>query len=344
LNKNIITKDVFSLHKIKTEYENYIFNSPHTRIDTFFNKKMCKIYYDDYDILSVLNNENICNIDNVKNIGDNIFKNVSLKMITCGNCSDKICFELGNIFEKFIKNNDNFIENIINTDNYILPITNDEIIKNIINTDNYILPITNDEIIKNVENPTEKNSAMSYYVFIDKSQYGITKNWVKNICLINLLDKIISTQYFNILRTKESYGYLTFTKINNYGNKKYISKYYVFTIQSEDKHPKKMISRTEKFLINMTKTLEDFSELEINKIIDSLIKTTQISFNNINEMAHSIFFTEIETEYCIKNGFNLRDILVETYKKLTKNDLLNFYNDKFITNKKSLAIGIIGKK
>lgn len=322
LNKNMISEKIFdtAMYQMKMAHTNCVYNSPYKRTHVLFNKQMCHIYYDNCDMLSVLNDCNVCNIDNVKNVIDSILDLSSCTMFVTGNCTDELSLKLSDIFSGFIKNR-NYVPDAFLCDIYGEPSDCDN------------------KIIKSVENTQEKNSASSYYVFISKLKYGLSLNWNKYICLLNILDRIISTDYFDTLRTKEEFGYICSGYINIVGDRRYMSRYYTFTVQSPNKKPDEIISRTERFLLEMKDRLSNLNDEEFDDIKDALTSSLEAPFNNLEEMASFVFSSEIETEY---TAFNLKDALIETYRELNKDDLIDFFHDKFLINRKSLAVGLIG--
>jgi insulysin len=323
LNKDIITEKIFGTAKyaLKMQNTNCVFNSPYTRTDSFFKKQMCHTYYDNKDILSVINDE-LCNIDQVKNVIESIIHTSSCTMFVSGNCTDQLAIELGNIFEQFVPKRV-YSPDMLLCDLYGEPSTCD------------------DKLITNVENSVETNSAMAYYVFITKLKYGMSENWNKYICLLNVLDKIISTEYFDTLRTKEEFGYIANSTVNSFGNQKYLSRYYSFVVQSPHKSAEETIERTKKFLIEAKEKIKNLPEDEFEDIIGAMVSSLKSPFNNLNEMASFIFKSEIETEY---RSFDLKEVLIESYESIDKNDLLKFYDDKFLNNRRSLAIGLKGNR
>jgi secreted Zn-dependent insulinase-like peptidase len=169
----------------------------------------------------------------------------------------------------------------------------------------------------------------------------MSENWNKYICLLNVLDKIISTEYFDTLRTKEEFGYIANSTVNSFGNQKYLSRYYSFVVQSPHKSAEETIERTKKFLIEAKEKIKNLPEDEFEDIIGAMVSSLKSPFNNLNEMASFIFKSEIETEY---RSFDLKEVLIESYESIDKNDLLKFYDDKFLNNRRSLAIGLKGNR
>lgn len=322
LNKNLITENMYNtvVYSLSMANTNCIFANPYTRLNNFFKKELCAYYYDNNDILSVLKNDMECNINITKNILDKILEKSNCTILVAGNCTDQMALNIGNIFSKFVPNT------LYKPDTLMLDIIDEP-------------TEYNNQIFNNVENDVETNSALGYYVFIEKIKYGKNLNWNKCICMLNILDTIISTDYFDELRTQEEFGYVCGSSVESYGNKECYARFYKFVVQSPHKTPEEILNRTNKFINDFKNKLINIETEEIEEIINALVSTLSAPYNNLNEMVNFIFGYEIETRY---GGFNLKDILVDTYKKITKDDLINFFNEKFIMNKKIISIGLKG--
>lgn len=322
LNKELITEKIYNTaHYSQYIYNlNCVFGSPYTRLNNFFKKQVCSYYYDNNDYLEVLKNSSKCNINTVKNILGKILEKTNCTMLVIGNCSDEMAYNVANIFSKFVPMNK------YEPDTLMCDIIDEP--------DEY-----NNKLFRNVENNIETNSAFGYYVFIEKIKYGLSLNWNKHICLLNVLDTIISTDYFDELRTQEEFGYICNGSVESYGNKRCYARFYKFIVQSPHKTPDEILERTEKFINDCKTKLENITTEELQDIITAKISTLNAPFNNLNEMANFIFGYEIETGY---ESFNLKDILVDTYNKISKRDIKNFFNDKFIENRKYVTVGLQG--
>lgn len=320
LNKNLISEKIYEtvLYSCDMTNANCIFSNPYTRLDTFFKKHVCPSYYDNSDILSVIRNNAQCNINITKDTLEKVLYKSNCTMLVIGNCTHDLAISLANIFSKFVPNN-NYKPDMLLCDLINEPDEDDN------------------KLFRNVENDLETNSALGYYVYITKLKYGSSLNWNKYICFLNVLDRIISTDYFDVLRTKEEFGYVCNGGVESFGDKRYLARFYTFTVQSPHKTPLEIFDRTNKFLLEFKERLESMTDDEIKEIADAIISTLDSPFNNLEEMAGFIFNSEVLTEYV---SFNLKEILIKTYENITKNDVVEFFNDKFITNKKFVVIGL----
>ena len=121
----------------------------------------------------------------------------------------------------------------------------------------------------------------------------------------------MAPNYYHILRTKEKYGYVVKSSKINVGDSRYISKYYTFVIQSPYKSPTKIINRTKKFIKNFRNILLKINDSEFNNLKMACIADLLTPYRNLDEISDFIFNNEIETNYTL---FNLKDVLLETYK------------------------------
>jgi secreted Zn-dependent insulinase-like peptidase len=101
-----------------------------------------------------------------------------------------------------------------------------------------------------------------------------------------------------------------------------------------------IIRRTEKFITEFRNDIVALNDEEFNKFIESSIAKLLTPPNNLEEFADFFFTTEILTNYL---QFDIKERIVNTYRSLTKDDLLLFYDDKFI-NRKYIIVGINGNK
>lgn len=318
LNSDLITETSFNNAKfmMKEKDINSIYKPPYSRLSIFFCKKMCSKFYNNIDRLSVIDD---ITIDDVKKTMGEILSVNSLFMIVSGNIMKEAALDITNIFKKLISNT---------------PYKSDIPTGGLFNT-----PIKSDEIIYyNVENDHETDCAIGYYVFFDKLRLGTTKDWNKIVCLSNIIDNLLGVEYFDRLRTKEKYGYIVNGTIQSFGDKKCLSRYYVFTAQSPHKSAKQMIERTNDFLIEIREKLIKLSQDDINRIIQSFVSVLEAPYNNLTELTQYVFDLEIESEYY---KFDSKKIFIDTYKKVLVDDVIKFY-DKYFINKKMIAIGING--
>jgi secreted Zn-dependent insulinase-like peptidase len=142
-----------------------------------------------------------------------------------------------------------------------------------------------------------------------------------------------------VLRTQEKYGYIVGSSNDNVGDSRYLTKYYTFTVQSPHKSAIEIIDRTKTYIVEFKNVLSSLTDNDFDNLRNACISLLLSPFRNLEELSHYVFNQEIETEY---TTFDLRKILLQTYRTLTRDDLLIFYDEKFI-NMRSLAVGIDSK-
>lgn len=298
---------------------NALHNPPYQKLDTFFMKYICNKYFDNYDIINNIDNmfssDITLNIDNIKKIFKDILISGHMKILIGGNCNEETFNGIVSLFSIIMKNSNEYcnINSIHNS--FIIPTNYDEII---------IYPLEN-----------EYNNAMAYYIYIDKIVYGMSKNWNKNICLLKILQSVMSSEYFDELRTQENYGYICsgFEYVTGYSAQSLF--YYKFLVQSPDKNVDNIIDRTSKFIKDFKIKLNKLTINEFNKIIKSCIDVLMDNISNLTD------YMDFYNDQLVANylSFDLKENLITTYKLLKKKDLIEFYDEKFI-NKKTIVIGL----
>lgn len=322
LNSKLITEKIFntSVYSLTMSTTNSIMSPPYKRVGSLFSKKMCSKYYDNYDITPVLNS-NLITLESVKNVITELLNLTSCTILVSGNCTTDVALGVGKIFE-----------------NFVVKPTNSAIFESMYDT--YICPtIELETVSKAVENSLEVNSAVLYNVFIGKLKYGHTENWKKQVCLLNILDAVMSNEYFDEIRTKESFGYIVGGAKKDHGDKINKHKYYSFIVQSPHKTPEEIINRTEKFIIDYKIKLQTLSDEDLGEVIDALVSGLEAPYNNLEDMASFVFGSEISAEFLT---FDLKNQLVEEYSNIKANDLVEFYDDKFIKTKRAVVAGLHG--
>lgn len=322
LNKNLITEKIFntSVYGLKMASTNAVLSPPFKRTNSYFQKTACSIYYDNSDILATLNGEGIT-MNNVKSVIDQLLEVSACKILVSGNCTDKLAKDVAEIFGKFVVNNSCSLNDVV--------------------FDTYFPPLQSQTLIKKVENSFETNTAVMYNVFLAKLRYGKTNEWDKQICMLNILDSVMSTEYFDQVRTKDGFGYIVYSSKKTYGSTIDSSKYYSFVVQSPHKTPEEIIQRTEKFIVEYRSKLSTLTETELYEIVDALISQLDAPFNNLEEMSSFVFEREICAELY---SFNLKRKLIDTYRNVTIGDIVKFYDDKFMNDKVAIVVGLVGNK
>lgn len=302
----------------KTADINEQFMAPYGRINILFKKKTIKKYYDYYDRLEII--DDITKYDCIESF-KYILTYTNVTLLIAGNVTKELAVKITRLFENFASNN-----------KYKLSILDEDIMKDI---------VTNEKILKHYsENGNEHNNAVGYYIFLDKIKAGFTENWNINLCLNNILHSIIGDKYFDQLRTKEGFGYVVNGSYLKFGDERFISTYYRFLVQSSEKTCDMIINRTEKFIKELINDLINISEDEYKRIINSQIVILNNPLKSINEMTE-YYMSQIMNKYW---SFNIKEVLIETYKNITKDHIISYFKHKFINNLKHVIISISPKK
>lgn len=299
------TKDEFNkvIYSLEQNDTNLIFDAPHTRVSNYFNKNTLIKFYTNSDRL--LSYKKI-KYENVINLNKYLFNLGTFDLLITGNC-DEITY--------------NKLENIlIELQPHVLYSPNN-MLKNILKKNNL-------EIIKiKKENPNEKNNAVGTYLYI--ANISNFEN-IKLKCMLNVIHKFMSHEYFYQLRTQEKFGYIVGSSIVSQQTYKSNELYFRFIVQSSKKSIDEMIERTNKFILTFLKKIKNIKEKEFNEIIKACIKVTNENPSNLSDLANKKM-TEL---YCGLNKFNSSEIIENCYRNLTIYDVQLFYIQTFVNNKK----------
>lgn len=290
-----------TIYSLKQSDLNLTYNSPYTRVTNFFNKTVNYKFYDNYDRLKEYDK---IKYDDMKEVFNKCLQLGLFNMLISGNCNKKLCNKIINIFDQ-LKPKIQYVSNVDIDDSCC--------VENSIN-------------IFKKENKHESNNAVGFYIYIDKI-FDI-QNQCKNICMLEIISKIIHPDYFYELRTQEKFGYIVGSNICSAGNFKCSHRYFKFIVQSKKKSVTNIINRTKQFIITYRDHIEKLTEKNLNKIKKSCIKSQQEEFINLNDLA-----MHIKTEIDLKiSKFNLKEIMINSYKQITLADIKKFYDNKFMKN------------
>lgn len=325
INEQLITENSFDMTKtiLKKKYTNDIYKSAFMKVNDVMAKHIFTAYHSPEDKLNIIDT---IKISDVINVFKNVIKKNKIILFVCGNCTQELVLNVKNVFDKISckENSPDFGCG----KHYDISKYNDKLYKKP-NT-NVLLKVTN-------KYNDEQNNAHGYHVYIDKLQFSKNKDWKKTYCLLHLLDNIISPEYFDELRTKEMYGYVVKSSIVEYGEQ--INKIftYLFLVQSPHKTTDEITERTELFIKNMADKLKKLTEEDFAIVKQSYISKLNSDYNNLTEMADFIYTFEIKAGYL---EYDFKKAIIKCCEKLSINDLLKFYNDKFIENRKATIIHV----
>lgn len=312
-NPDLVTQKSFDMKKysLTQQYKNFIFNQPHEQLGDIFNKHMYSKYYDTQDVLDVI--DKITREDVIKAF-NTLFKYDDITLFISGNCSKKIAEKTKTLFQTIIAKTEK-------------PQSVKKLHRTPTKSERYDVINTNE---------AEKNVAVSHYVYIEDVDFKKMIN-IKYSCLLRLLDNLISTEYYDTLRTKEMFGYIVGTSIVSTGNNPNYSYYYSFTVQSPDKTVTDIINRNEKFIGEFRNKLRATTDENFEIVKQSILTESKSNFVNLFSLSSYIFNNEIDTGYL---QFDSNKVEIKTYQSLTLKDLIEFYEDKFIKNRIDVIVSL----
>ena len=173
----------------------------------------------------------------------------------------------------------------------------------------------------------QNNAILSYYQF----KLQNTQENVK----VELLANIFSEKFYHNLRTEEQLGYIVFMQIKRYLG---IQGIYFF-IQSAYK-TQYLDDRIDHFLKWGKNYLVNLTDEEFKTYKESLrVLKCELPKKLINKSNE--FWSEIMLNYY---NFDKRTIELEALKDVTKQDIIDLFNEYFVNNKRKLSLRISGEK
>lgn len=178
-------------------------------------------------------------------------------------------------------------------------------------------------------NSQEKNSSASIYVQLGYVRPGIDLNWNVKKCVHSIVNSFLSEKFFDELRTKEQLGYTVYTAGEYFVDISYGFICQKFVVQSIKEKSDYLAERIKKFIRNKMESFEHINETEIDNIKKSLIEVLKQPKQNLYDYCNYRYHCIV---HC--NGIhNFNEIMIETYEKITLDDVKNFYRTYFIDDK-----------
>nr|GMD41758.1 insulin-degrading enzyme-like 1, peroxisomal [Ipomoea batatas] len=179
-------------------------------------------------------------------------------------------------------------------------------------------------------NPSDENSALHHYIQVHQDDFLLN---VK----LQLFALTAKQPAFHQLRSVEQLGYITvLLQRNDFGVLGV-----QFIIQSTAKDPKHIDSRVEEFLKMFESKLYEMADDEFKSNVTALIDMKLEKHKNLRE--ESRFYWREIFDGTLK--FDRREHEVEALKKLTKKDLIEFFDEHIKAGaplKKSLSVQVYG--
>ncbi|XP_027068812.1 insulin-degrading enzyme-like 1, peroxisomal [Coffea arabica] len=179
-------------------------------------------------------------------------------------------------------------------------------------------------------NPSDENSALLHYIQVHQDDFKLNVK-LQLFCLI------AKQPAFHQLRSVEQLGYITVLMQRDDFGVRGVQ----FIIQSTVKGPKHINSRVEAFLKIFESKLHEITPEEFKSNVNALIELKLEKYKNLRE--ESRFYWREISDGTLK--FDRREREVAILKHLTKNDLIDFFNEHIrvgAPQKKSLSVQIYG--
>lgn len=311
--------------KLLRQYTNYKKLAPYKKLDSMvmeiFNKKYI---VGDNEILEEINN---INFENIKNVATKLLVNGHIQCAISGNINNdigqKISYEISQI------------------------ITHKQITK--LNTTNDL--DKSHTVFSQSENNEELNSACFTMFMLDDMRYGNTK-WEKISCIILILSKLIHAEYFHQMRTLGKLGYVVMAKQFNINILTPLQKKVIyFLAQSTKVDVTELYDKTiDVIKNNITDKIKNVNSNEFISLKLGLLANLKSQDKNVadridrmlyginNKDSHgNVNFNMNEKFISALLGDNPADILTSG---VTLQDIIDYYNEKFVQNKTVIAIGI----
>ena len=232
----------------------------------------------DYDYLDIMKTIKTIKINEIYSFINNMFIDTSLTSYICGNINKKDCL----LFSKF---NNLFSNKHFNAKNMKL-------------LENY-----------NIKHPNkkEKSHCVIYSFYIGKYN-------PRDIVIFNLIKNILSTKFYDELRTKEQLGYIVNLSIYRKEND-----YYIFELVQSSKDIQFVKDKMNKFNDNI---LNIINNVDIDKYRDTLKKQIEAPEESMDELYYDNLHEIIRNRFL----FNIDELLLKQLETINKDDIINSLN------------------
>jgi secreted Zn-dependent insulinase-like peptidase len=175
---------------------------------------------------------------------------------------------------------------------------------------------------------SEKNGVVQNYFQIGPRDY-------KKSLMMNLLEMIWGNMFYYFLRTQKQLGYIVTA------NKEFLDKhmYFVFIVQGNKKTPADMNLEIDNILWRLRDKVISLTEPKFKEVVFSIKSELKKKEMNMKERTNRIW-AEIQLNTL---DFSRREKLMQEISKITKNDLVEFFDNIFIDNPQKLSIQIYPK-
>jgi len=307
-----IQDDNFDMIKaeFKKSQQNIKFAQPYVKVQQHNHKVHYSCFYDESDILAVIDNIKIMDI---LTCPGRIFKNSYTQICAQGNILQDDALQLATLIKINFERFSHKIPFLISTH------------------------VGYNMIAQQSENPNEKNNVIAVYYNIGHIATNV-KNWNYLQTIIELLSMIMDKDFFNKLRTEQQLGYVVASHTTHIGTDENSYTQMVFLIQSHRFNCEHLYKCIREYTdITLKNTLDELQDDEID-----IYKKTMIELLSKPDQTLAESFGR-NYEILFVNKMDVKPVLLETVSKVTKQHLIDFYNEYFIKDVRSsvLTINII---
>ena len=175
-------------------------------------------------------------------------------------------------------------------------------------------------ILHNMDDENEKNDVILL-------NYQLKQDPSKEL-IMRVLDKYFSTPFFEELRTEKQLGYVVFSLFQSFSG--VFS--FQFLIQSNVTTSMHCVGHINQFLKKHRDLIKDLDDKVFEDFKESIIKNILGPYNNLNEEANFYYGKISDNTY----EFDWKSKVTDLMAKITKQDLIDLYNQIFFDKKKLL--------
>ncbi|QKF93736.1 peptidase M16 [Fadolivirus algeromassiliense] len=310
-----ITEKAFNFVKydLKNNLLNFIYKPAFMIGMDYFKEKLYKINYTNNELLDGLHHITIKDMMIPKQWFEH---NCYTKTFIYGNINDELMKEISNSFKIF---NCNDSAQQIKNNNIIL-----------------LNPGEEQLYLKKSLNKSDDNYFILIYFEIGNIIKNITKNWDHDVLCTLLIETHVKEKFFSQLRTIEQSGYIVKSHIQTFQDKKGYLLGISFLIQSPEFNPIVLRKKIRNFIKDMYNKLNELDDKKFTQY--KLINKNLINKKFLTQDDEFGFYnTEIISGDYV---FNVKEILASNIDKITKKQVVEFYEKHFI-NKATRKIRIL---
>lgn len=151
-----------------------------------------------------------------------------------------------------------------------------------------------------------------------------------------LIHQMLRPRFFKSIRTDQQYGYV----VNMFTNTRDDRPYVGFYAQSPKAHPSILKAKFQEYMDGEVDYLANISDEEFGDHVDGLLSNINKKYDNVYAKGNALHSDLIGENY----DFDTRADLTAAIKTLTKTDMLAYYKEEFLSDKRrSLMVWNIGK-